>query len=81
MNRRACWQLPLAMALFSTVIPVFAQSAAIRRLGAGRSSLFTMVGPLLTIGFGWWLLDEAISLARIIGAALVLLGILVVSRR
>lgn len=71
----------LAMALFSTVIPVFAQSAAIRRLGAGRSSLFTMVGPLLTIGFGWWLLDEAISLAQIIGAALVLLGILVVSRR
>jgi drug/metabolite transporter (DMT)-like permease len=71
----------LAMALFSTVIPVFAQSAAIRRLGAGRSSLFTMVGPLLTIGFGWWLLGEAISLAQIIGAALVLLGILVVSRR
>ena len=69
------------MALFSTVIPVFAQSAAIRRLGAGRSSLFTMVGPLLTIGFGWWLLGEAISLAQIIGAALVLLGILVVSRR
>ncbi len=71
----------LAMALFSTVIPVFAQSAAIRRLGAGRSSLFTMVGPLLTIGFGWWLLGEVISLAQIIGAALVLAGILVVSRR
>ncbi len=71
----------LAMALFSTVIPVFAQAAAIRRLGAGRSSLFTMVGPLLTIGFGWWLLAEAISLAQIMGAALVLLGILVVSRR
>jgi drug/metabolite transporter (DMT)-like permease len=71
----------LAMALFSTVIPVFAQSAAIRRLGAGRSSLFSMVGPLLTIGFGWWLLGEAISLAQIIGVALVLLGILVVSRR
>ncbi len=71
----------LAMALFSTVIPVFAQSAAIRRLGAGRSSLFTMIGPLLTIAFGWWLLGEAISLAQIVGAALVLLGILVVSRR
>lgn len=71
----------LAMAAFSTVIPVFAQSAAIRRLGAGRSSLFTMIGPLLTIGFGWWLLGEAISLAQLAGAALVVIGILIVSRR
>ena len=71
----------LAMALFATVVPVFAQSAAIRRLGAGLASLFGMVGPLLTIGFGWWLLDESISLAQMIGAALVVVGILIVSRR
>lgn len=71
----------LAMALFATIIPVFAQSAAIRRLGAGRSSLFSMVGPLLTIGFGWWLLNESISLPQMIGAVLVLAGILIVSRR
>ena len=71
----------LAMAIFSTVVPVFAQSAAIRRLGAGRASLFTMVGPLLTIGFGWWLLNEQISLAQMVGAALVVIGILTVSRR
>lgn len=71
----------LAMALFATVVPVFAQSAAIRRLGAGRASLFGMVGPMLTIGFGWWLLDESISLAQMLGAALVVAGILIVSRR
>ncbi len=71
----------LAMALFATVVPVFAQSAAIRRLGAGRASLFGMVGPMLTIGFGWWLLDESISLAQMAGAALVVAGILIVSRR
>jgi drug/metabolite transporter (DMT)-like permease len=71
----------LAMALFATVVPVFAQSAAIRRLGAGRASLFGMVGPMLTIGFGWWLLDESISLAQMMGAALVVAGILIVSRR
>jgi drug/metabolite transporter (DMT)-like permease len=71
----------LAMAVFATVLPVFAQSAAIRHLGAGRASLFGMVGPLLTIGFGWWLLDEHISWAQMAGAALVLVGILIVSRR
>ena len=71
----------LAMALFATIVPVFAQSAAIRRLGAGRASLFGMVGPMLTIGFAWWLLDESISLPQMIGAALVVVGILIVSRR
>ena len=71
----------LAMAVFATIVPVFAQSAAIRRIGAGRASLFGMVGPILTIGFGWWLLGESISLAQTVGAALVVLGILIVSRR
>ncbi|HEX6735920.1 MAG TPA: DMT family transporter [Azonexus sp.] len=71
----------LAMALFATVVPVFALSAAIRRLGAGRTTLYGMVGPMLTIVFGWWLLDEAISLAQLAGAALVVVGILIVSRR
>lgn len=71
----------LAMAVFATIVPVFAQSAAIRRIGAGRASLFGMVGPILTIGFGWWLLGEAISLAQMVGAALVVIGILIVSRR
>lgn len=71
----------LAMALFATIVPVFAQSAAIRRIGAGQAALFGMIGPILTIAFGWWLLDEAISLAQMAGAALVVFGILIVSRR
>lgn len=71
----------LAMAAFSTVIPVFAQSSAIRHFGAGKASLFGMIGPMLTIGFGWWLLDEAISSAQMIGAGLVVAGILIVSRK
>lgn len=71
----------LAMAVFATIVPVFAQSAAIRQLGAGRASLFGMIGPMLTIGFGWWLLNEHISLAQMAGAALVVAGILIVSRK
>ncbi len=69
------------MAIFATVVPVFAQSAAIRRIGAGRSALIGMVGPLLTIGFGWWLLGEGVSPAQLLGAALVVAGIFLVSRR
>jgi drug/metabolite transporter (DMT)-like permease len=71
----------LAMAILATVIPVFAQSAAIRRIGSGRASLVGMVGPLLTIVLGWWLLGEAISFWQIAGAALVIAGIALVGRR
>jgi drug/metabolite transporter (DMT)-like permease len=71
----------VAMAVFATIVPVFAQSAAIRRIGAGQASLFGMVGPILTIAFGWWLLGESISMAQMAGAALVVFGILIVSRR
>lgn len=78
------WQiyaLGLAMALFSTVLPVFALAAAIRRIGAGRAALVGTVGPLLTILFGWWLLGESISTAQIAGAVLVVAGVLLVSKR
>lgn len=70
----------LAMALLSTVLPVFAQSAAIRRIGSGRAALIGTLGPLLTIGMGWAVLDEAVSLWQLAGCALVVAGILRVSR-
>jgi len=71
----------LAMALFATIIPVFALSAAIRRIGAGRSALVGMVGPLATIAMGWWLLGETMSLQQMAGAALVVVGIILVNRK
>ncbi len=75
------YALGAAMGVFCTVLPVFAQSAAIRRVGSGRAALVGMIGPLLTIFFAWLLLDEAMSAAQIAGAALVTAGIATVSRR
>lgn len=69
------------MALFSTVLPVFWQSVAIRRIGAARAVLIGTLGPVLTIFFGWVLLGEAISLQQMLGAGLVLGGVLMVTRR
>ena len=68
------------MALFSTVLPVFMNSAAIRRIGAAKSVLIGTLGPVLTIVFSWWLLGEPLSLAQLGGAALVLSGVLLASR-
>lgn len=75
------YALAATMGVFSTVVPVFAQSVAIRRIGGGPAALVSMIGPLLTLGFAWLLLDEGISGAQIFGAALVIAGIASVSRR
>lgn len=81
---RQPWQvyaLALAMALFSTVLPVFTQSAAIRRIGAGRAALIGTIGPVMTIGLSWAVLDEPISSWQWIGTALVVGGVLLAGRR
>ena len=74
------YALGLAMAIFSTVLPVFAQSAAIRRLGSGQAALVGMAGPLLTIVFAWLLLGEGFSAAQMLGVVLVVTGIVLVGR-
>jgi len=76
------WQvyaLALFMSLFSTVIPVFALAAAIKRIGSAPAALIGSLGPIMTIGFGWWLLNESISTMQIGGAFLVVAGALIVS--
>ncbi|MCB1777355.1 MAG: DMT family transporter [Candidatus Competibacteraceae bacterium] len=75
------YALALAMALFSTVLPVWAVSEAIRRLGAGPVALTGSLGPIVTLLFAWLLLDETLSLAQLVGAALVITGVMVMTRR
>jgi drug/metabolite transporter (DMT)-like permease len=78
------WQvyaLVAVMAVFSTILPVFMLSAAIRRIGSSRTVLIGAIGPMGTIFFGWWWLNEAISLYQMIGAGLVLAGVLLVTTR
>lgn len=78
------WQvygLSLAMALFATVGPVWLVSEAIRRLGAGPVSLTGTLGPVVTIGLGWLMLGELVGPAQLVGALMVIGGVLVMARR
>nr|MBP8162380.1 DMT family transporter [Propionivibrio sp.] len=70
-----------AMSLFSTILPVFMLAAAIRHIGSTTAALIGTLGPVLTVVFSWWLLDEPISLAQMAGTTLVLGGVLLVSAR
>ncbi|HCI13691.1 MAG: multidrug DMT transporter permease [Gallionellales bacterium GWA2_60_142] len=73
------YELSIAMAIFSTVLPVFLLSFAIRRIGSGSASLIGTAGPVSTIYMAYVFLGERISLLQIAGSALVLAGVLVVS--
>lgn len=75
------YALAAGMALVSTVIPVFMQSAAIKAIGAGRASMVGMIGPLLTILLGWLVLDEGLSLWQLAGSGFVVLGVVLIGRR
>ncbi len=46
--------IAIAMAIFSTVLPVFITSEALRRIGANQVALVGALGPVTTIFFGYW---------------------------
>lgn len=68
-----------AMALFSTVVPIWCTNEAIRRIGSGRTAMIGTIGPILTIGLGAMFLGEAITIWQVCGAALVLSGVALVT--
>ena len=71
--------LAAAMALFSTILPVFMLSAAIRLINPGRTALIGSVGPIATIFMAYLFLGETIGGLQIAGAVLVLCGVLLIS--
>jgi drug/metabolite transporter (DMT)-like permease len=73
--------LSLAMAVFATVLPTWLVAEAIRRLGANQTSLVGSLGPVFTIALGAMILGEPTHPIQIAGAALVLGGVLLVSKQ
>jgi drug/metabolite transporter (DMT)-like permease len=73
--------LSLVNGLLCTVLPVFATMLAVERIGAGRTSMAAMVGPVATIALAYHFLDETVSGWQVAGTALVLSGIYVLSRQ
>lgn len=67
--------LGIALAWFSTGLPIFFTVEAIRRSGASRVSIAGSIGPIITIWLGHVFLDEPITALQIAGAALVLGGV------
>lgn len=76
---RAVWGYAVVLALFSTVLPVFLQAEALKRIGANHFALVGALGPVsvaVTSAIG---LDESFTALQALGGLFVIAGVLLVS--
>ncbi|MBE0613354.1 MAG: DMT family transporter [Burkholderiales bacterium] len=73
--------LAAAMGVLCTVLPVFMTSEALKRIGANHVAIIGAAGPVTTIFLGWIGLEESMTALQIVGAALVLGGVMLVTIR
>ena len=73
------WLYAILLATFTTVLPLFIQAEALKRIGATEFALIGALGPLsvaVTSALG---LDEHFTPLQAFGGALIILGVLLVS--
>lgn len=75
------WLYALLMAVFSTILPIYATNAAMHRIGGSRTALVGSFGPVLTIVFSLGLLGESLTTLQWLGAGIVLTGVWIVSKK
>lgn len=63
------------MGIFSTVLPIYTLAMGISLIGASKSAMISMMGPVLTTVMGIVLLDERLTAVQIGGMALVMAGV------
>jgi drug/metabolite transporter (DMT)-like permease len=75
------WIYVIVLATLSTVVPVFLQAEALKRIGANHFAIIGAVGPVsvaVTSALG---LDEPFTWVQAVGGLLVIFGVLLVSLR
>ncbi|MFN2433463.1 MAG: DMT family transporter [Gemmatimonadota bacterium] len=73
----AGWRLVAAMAAFCTVLSLLAMLGALRRVGAGTTSIVSTLEPAVTVLLAAAILGERLALRQLAGGALILAGVAV----
>jgi len=74
------WIGIIYLGFFGTVLGFFWYYEGIGKIGPSRASVFINFVPVSGVFFGWLILDEAINLSLILGAILVLTGVMLTNR-
>jgi len=73
------WWYVLLLVTVCTVMPVFLVAEALKRIGAKHFALIGALGPVTTVLADFFLMDGALSATQVVGGALVISGVLLVS--
>lgn len=71
----------IAMAIVSTVIPSYLVTQGIKRIGSDNAAIVGSIGPVSTIIQAYIFLAEPISVFQLLGTGLILVGVLMISRK
>jgi drug/metabolite transporter (DMT)-like permease len=74
------WAAALAIAGLSTVIAILAFFAGLQKLGAAQASMLSTLEPVVTVLLAAALLGESIAPIQMVGGALILAGVLWLTR-
>ena len=70
------WGLIIAIAVFSTIMPISLFLSGLQKLTSPQASLIVMVEPVVALVAAWVLLSEKMSFVQIIGAIIVILALI-----
>jgi drug/metabolite transporter (DMT)-like permease len=73
------WWIAALLATACTALPVLLVAEALKRIGANHFALIGALGPVTTVLADFFLLDGALGAAQVVGGALVISGVLLVS--
>lgn len=73
------WWTAVLLATACTVLPVLLVAEALRRIGANHFALIGALGPVTTVLADFFLLGGALGAVQVLGSALVISGVLLVS--
>lgn len=70
------WAILFYLVVGATAVPYVFFFHGLVRVGAARGSTFFFLKPILAPFFAWWFLDESLGVGLIVGAALVVAGLI-----
>lgn len=73
--------LLISIGIFGTVLPVFGVNIAVQRIGAAQASLVSTVEPIMSMIISMLILSEVIQSLQWIGAALIVVSVIVLQLR
>ena len=74
------WIAIAAIVVVATIVPVIAFLAGLKRIGPTNASMLSTLEPVVTVLLAAWLFSEVLQTAALIGGALILIAVILLTR-